>query len=295
MADGESKAVSLLFRIAALVLSVAAAALMGTASQLVIVDGDQGPFSYAVSYSHYNALTYFVAAGAISAVCSAAALYLCAVRAAAAAAIGPLPLVPLLDAATQALLFSAAGAAFAARGVVGSAAGPWGSSAGEGGGGSVCDAAGAFCGKVSVAAAVGAFAAVAVAVASLARDTRRGSSSGGSCCDWPHLPSSPLLGFLRTEPFSELTAFREQPPHFFVFLVALSPLAELQNTWAFQACCGAVESMMKLHNANLSPPQDCKWDLSVDDLKNKYETSVGKKLRQKQNPDQGDICFVFYE
>ena len=59
MADGEaSKAVSLLFRIAALVLSVAAAAVMGTASQLVVVDGDRGapPSSYAVSYSQYNAL-----------------------------------------------------------------------------------------------------------------------------------------------------------------------------------------------------------------------------------------------
>ncbi|RLM70233.1 hypothetical protein C2845_PM17G14220 [Panicum miliaceum] len=126
-----------------------------------------------------SACRYFVAAGAISAVCSAAALYLCAVRA--AAAIGSLPLVPLLDAAAQGLLFSAAGAAFAARGVLGTAAGPWGSSAGGGGGGSVCDAAGAFCGKLSVAAGVGACAAMAAAIAALARDARRRGSSGGSC------------------------------------------------------------------------------------------------------------------
>ncbi|PUZ45671.1 hypothetical protein GQ55_8G243700 [Panicum hallii var. hallii] len=185
MADGEAgKAVSLLFRIAALVLSVAAAVVMGTASQLVVGGGDRGaPSSYAVSCSQYNALKYFVVAGAISAVCSAAALYLCAVRA--AAAIGSLPLVPLLDAAAQGLLFSAAGAAIAERGVVAGAAGPWGSSGVDvgGGGGSVCDAAGAFCGKVSVAAGVGACAAVAVAVAALARDARRRGSSGGSC-DW---------------------------------------------------------------------------------------------------------------
>ena len=132
-----------------------------------------------------RACRYFVAAGAISAVCSAAALYLCAVRSAAAATIGSLPLVPLLDAAAQGLLFSAAGAAFAARGVVGTAAGPWGSSGGDagGGGGSVCDAAGAFCGKVSVAAGVGACAAVVVAVAAMARDARRRGSSEGPC-DW---------------------------------------------------------------------------------------------------------------
>ena len=134
-----------------------------------------------------RACRYFVAAGAISAVCSAAALYLCAVRSAAAATIGSLPLVPLLDAAAQGLLFSAAGAAFAARGVVGTAAGPWGGGGGDagggGGGGSVCDAAGAFCGKVSVAAGVGACAAVAVAVAAMARDARRRGSSEGPC-DW---------------------------------------------------------------------------------------------------------------
>ncbi|XP_025815464.1 CASP-like protein 1U1 [Panicum hallii] len=132
-----------------------------------------------------SACRYFVVAGAISAVCSAAALYLCAVRAAAAIGSLQLQLVPLLDAAAQGLLFSAAGTAFAARGVVGGAAGPWGSSGVDvgGGGGSMCDAAGAFCGKVSVAAGVGACAAVAVAVAALARDARRRGSSGGSC-DW---------------------------------------------------------------------------------------------------------------
>jgi hypothetical protein len=113
-----------------------------------------------------------VAAAAISAACSAAALYLCAVRA--AAAVGSLALVPLLDAAAQAFLFSAAGAAFAA---------PPGTRCS---GVSVCDAAGAFCSKVSIAAAGGALAAVAVAVAALARDddARRGGSGGSSsCCD----------------------------------------------------------------------------------------------------------------
>ncbi|CAN6381937.1 unnamed protein product [Urochloa humidicola] len=171
MADSDGKAVSLLLRIIALCLSVAAAAVMGTASQLVIDDGDRGPSSYAVSYTQYNALKYFVAAGAIAAVCSAAALYLFAVRP--AAAFCSLPMVPFLDAAAQGLLFSAAGAAFAARG-------DWG-------GGGVCDAAAAFCGKVSVAAGVGATAAVAVAVAALAGDARRrrgcGGSGGSSCGD----------------------------------------------------------------------------------------------------------------
>src|SRR6266508_3878367 len=84
-------------------------------------------------------------------------------------------LVPLLDAVAQGFLFSAAGAAFAARGLVGdAAAGPVGS-----GGGGVCDVAGEFCGRVSTAAAVGAFAALAVAVAALASRDGRRSLLGG--------------------------------------------------------------------------------------------------------------------
>lgn len=59
------------------------------------------------------------------------------------------------------------------------------------------------------------------------------------------------------------------------------------DTCIFQASCGAVESLMKLHNANLSPPQDCEWDLSVDDLKSKYESSVGKKLMSEDTTDRG--------
>lgn len=58
--EGEWKALGLVFRIAALGLSVAAAVVMGTASQLVIVDGraPESLSSYSVSYSQYNALRY---------------------------------------------------------------------------------------------------------------------------------------------------------------------------------------------------------------------------------------------
>lgn len=59
MAGGDgSKALSILLRIAALCLSVAAAVVMGTASDQVM-DADGGRRSstyYAVSYSQYNAL-----------------------------------------------------------------------------------------------------------------------------------------------------------------------------------------------------------------------------------------------
>ncbi|XP_062182175.1 CASP-like protein 1U1 [Phragmites australis] len=112
MADVEgAKATSIVFRIAAFSLSVAAAVVMATASQNVVVDGGHGPSIYVVSYNHYSALAYFVAAGAISAVCSAVALYLSAVHTEPA---GSGALVPLLDAVAQGLLFSAAGAAWSA-------------------------------------------------------------------------------------------------------------------------------------------------------------------------------------
>jgi hypothetical protein len=56
MADDKqeaAKAVTIAFRIAALVLVVAATVVMGTASQMVAVHGDRG---YVVSYRHYTAL-----------------------------------------------------------------------------------------------------------------------------------------------------------------------------------------------------------------------------------------------
>jgi hypothetical protein len=48
-----AKAVSLAFRIVALALSVAAAVVMGTASQLIIINSGRGTV---VSYSDYSAL-----------------------------------------------------------------------------------------------------------------------------------------------------------------------------------------------------------------------------------------------
>jgi hypothetical protein len=62
MADDKheaAKAVTIAFRIAALVLVVAATVVMGTASQMVAVHGDRGVGwyrSYVVSYRHYTAL-----------------------------------------------------------------------------------------------------------------------------------------------------------------------------------------------------------------------------------------------
>jgi hypothetical protein len=110
-------------------------------------------FTYVRDSWFARARRYFVAAGVIAAVCSAAGLYLCAVNA------RPGALVPLL---AQGFLFSAAGAAFASRGNA------WSTENGGEEGGSVCYAAGAFCGRVTIAAVVGTAAASAVTVAALA-------------------------------------------------------------------------------------------------------------------------------
>jgi len=59
MAEEVWKALSLLFRIAALGLSLAAAIVMATASQLVIGGGGgHESSSYSVSFGQYNALRY---------------------------------------------------------------------------------------------------------------------------------------------------------------------------------------------------------------------------------------------
>ncbi|BAT15070.1 cASP-like protein 1U1 [Oryza sativa Japonica Group] len=162
--DGAARAVSLFFRIAVVGLSVAAAVVMATASQAF-------PFNYggAVSYTKYPAFVYFVVAAVVSAVCSAAALYLSVVREAAAGWA-----VALLDVVTMGLLFSAAGAVFAVRrmaplylGVAGAdtVAGRWVN-------GEFCHAAGAFCWRVTTSAIICAFAAAAVSVAVLTKGAR---------------------------------------------------------------------------------------------------------------------------
>uniref|UniRef100_A0A453M2F2 CASP-like protein n=1 Tax=Aegilops tauschii subsp. strangulata TaxID=200361 RepID=A0A453M2F2_AEGTS len=115
------------------------------------------------------ARSYFVVGSVISAVCSALALYLFVVHGG-----GGSIAVSLLDAAAQALLFSASGAALAARGCF-------------------AGGAGAFRGRVGIAAAVGACAAAAVLVAALAGNApsrgRGGGAAGGSGCK--HGCSSP--------------------------------------------------------------------------------------------------------
>ncbi|VAI23270.1 hypothetical protein VPH35_086002 [Triticum aestivum] len=146
-----AKAGSLALRIVVLALSVGAAVVMGSV----------------VSYN--SALVYFVVGSVVSAVCSALALYLFVVHGG-----GGSIAVALLDAAAQALLFSAFSAALAARGCFASGAD-------------------AFRGRAGIAAAVGACAAAAVLVAALAGNApsraRGGGAAGGSSCK--HGCSSP--------------------------------------------------------------------------------------------------------
>ncbi|CAM0874081.1 unnamed protein product [Alopecurus aequalis] len=151
-----AKAVSLAFRIVALGLSVAAAVVMGTASQLIT---NSGRGNNVVSSGDYSALVYFVVGSAISAVFVALALYLFVHGS--GSGTGSL-VVSLLDAAAQAILFSASGAALAAHGCFVSGAD-------------------AFRGRTDTAAAIGVCAAAAVSVAALTRDAQSGAFSVSFC------------------------------------------------------------------------------------------------------------------
>ncbi|KAF0897383.1 hypothetical protein E2562_036772 [Oryza meyeriana var. granulata] len=159
-----ARAVSLFFRIAVVGLSVAAAVVMATANQVF-------PFNYgAVSYTKYSAFVYFVVATVVSAVCSAAALYLSVFKAT------PHWVVTLLDVVTMGLLFSAAGAVFAVRSMLPLYLGVEGADvdvAGRWVNGGFCQVAGAFCWRVTTSATICAFAAAAVAVAVLTKDDAR--------------------------------------------------------------------------------------------------------------------------
>ncbi|KAM0913856.1 hypothetical protein ACQ4PT_011883 [Festuca glaucescens] len=144
-----AKAVSLVFRIVALALSVAAAVVMGTTSQLIIINSGRGTV---VSYSDYSALVYFVVGSVISVFCGARALYLFVHRGGGSLA------VSLLDTAALAILFSASGAAlvFAAPLLPGT-----------------------FTWRTGTAAAIGMCAAAAVWVAALTMEMPRGGFSLG--------------------------------------------------------------------------------------------------------------------
>uniref|UniRef100_A0ACD5X1I2 Uncharacterized protein n=1 Tax=Avena sativa TaxID=4498 RepID=A0ACD5X1I2_AVESA len=143
-----AKAVSLGLRIVAVALSVAAAVVMGTASEMIVDSG----MVRVVSYKDYSALVYLVVGSVISAVCAALALYLFVQGGSSGA--GSLA-VPLLDAAVQAILFSASGAALATRGCF-------------------VGGADALRGRTGTAAALGVCAAAAVSVAALTRDPPSG-------------------------------------------------------------------------------------------------------------------------
>ncbi|XP_051229528.1 CASP-like protein 1U1 [Lolium perenne] len=165
-----AKAVSLAFRIVALALSVAAAVVMGTANQLIIINSGRGTV---VSYSDYSALVYFVVGSVISVFCGALALYLFVHRGGGSLA------VSLLDTAALAILFSASGAALASRRCF-------------------VDGADTFSWRTGTAAAIGVCAAAAVWVAALTRETPRGdfslgmgSGGGGSSAGCKHGCPSP--------------------------------------------------------------------------------------------------------
>ena len=44
---------------------------------------------------------------------------------------------------------------------------------------------------------------------------------------------------------------------------------------------------MKLYNASMIPPQDCRWHLSLDDFKKKHEKDSGTEFKSEKIGDRG--------
>ncbi|KQJ87479.1 CASP-like protein 1U3 [Brachypodium distachyon] len=108
---GGPNAVNIAGRIAAMALAVASAALMATASQCTVLLPNGSP-AHTVTYSDFSPFVYLVAANAIAAFMVGAAIILSVWKKGKGK-----PsrfLLPFLDAAAPALLYSATGAAFAA-------------------------------------------------------------------------------------------------------------------------------------------------------------------------------------
>jgi|UniRef100_A0ACD5W8K3 uncharacterized protein (TIGR01569 family) len=114
--DGKSKskgrlhAVNIAGRIAAMGLAVASAALMATASQCTIILPNGGP-AHTVTYSDFSPFVYLVVANAIAAVMVGVAIFLSVWKKGRGKC--SRVLLPLLDIAAPALLYSSTGAAFA--------------------------------------------------------------------------------------------------------------------------------------------------------------------------------------
>ncbi|KAF0897384.1 hypothetical protein E2562_036773 [Oryza meyeriana var. granulata] len=182
MCEGEKKkessykgtlyGVNLALRIVVLGLAVAAAALMATASQCTIFLYYGGPL-HTISYKDFGPFVYLVVASSIGAFMEAIAIFLtiCKKKDGTAAKV----LLPLLDAAVPALLYSATAAAFAT--------GEMSYCAVNGKRVGVCTtaASGNFCNQVHIAMYVSLAAGVAVLFAEIVKNwpTSGGKKEGG--------------------------------------------------------------------------------------------------------------------
>lgn len=179
--DGKSKskgglhAVNIAGRIAAMGLAVASAALMATASQCTIILPNGGP-AHTVTYSDFSPFVYLVVANAMAAVMVGVAIFLSVWKKGSGKC--SKVLMPLLDVAAPALLYSSTGAAFATSEYL-SYCSPGGRRV------SVCDGALGgtrnFCSQVRMAMYISLAAAGAASAAELVKNLTLGSLSfGGS-------------------------------------------------------------------------------------------------------------------
>uniref|UniRef100_A0ACD5X046 Uncharacterized protein n=1 Tax=Avena sativa TaxID=4498 RepID=A0ACD5X046_AVESA len=176
--DGKSKskgrlhAVNIAGRIAAMGLAVASAALMATASQCTIILPNGGP-AHTITYSDFSPFVYLVAANAIAAVMVGVAIFLSVWKKGRGKC--SKVLLPLLDIAAPALLYSSTGAAFATSEYL-SYCSSYGRRV------SVCDGALGgtrnFCSQVRLAMYISLAAAAAASAAQLVKSLAQSTSSG---------------------------------------------------------------------------------------------------------------------
>ncbi|KAF7061503.1 hypothetical protein CFC21_068193 [Triticum aestivum] len=175
---GRLKAVNIAARVVAMGLAVASAALMVTASQCTIVLPN-GAEAHTVTYSDFGPFVYLVVANAIAAVMVGVAIFLSVWKKGSGKC--SKVLVPLLDVAAPALLYSATGAAFATTEYM-SYCSPRGR-----GRVSVCDGTvrgtNNFCSQVHMAMYISLAAAGAVSAAELVKNLKLSFCSSGSDCD----------------------------------------------------------------------------------------------------------------
>ncbi|KAL6654575.1 hypothetical protein ACP70R_008040 [Stipagrostis hirtigluma subsp. patula] len=116
----------------------------------------------------------------------------------------------------------------------------------------------------------------------LSEVTKQFENDEGHCTD----SNSVLSSIITHMPGQELT-WAGRPYRTKYVLAPVRDQRGQMDTCSFQSCSGAVESLIKIRNASLEPPQDFTWTFLLDDWKIQYKNIVSKPFGSEEKASRG--------